>query len=160
MKVRTRIAVLALSALTFAAACAGAKAKDPYAGMPVLPEQIATAYPGLQPGIAGLYYEILEPGTGEVAAGADRVDVLYELKLPDGTVVDSTAWRGDQPLSLSTKPNSGMIEGFRIAVSAMRLGEKRRVAIPPELGYGARGVPGVIPEWSWLVFEIKVIAIQ
>lgn len=74
--------------------------------------------------------------------------------LLDGTVFDSSEGRG----TLSFITGAGqMIEGFDIMTQDMKLGEKRRMILPPDLAYGEMGYPGVIPGNAYLIFEVELV---
>ena len=99
----------------------------------------------------------LKRGTGPAAKSGDTATLHYKGTLLDGTVFDSSA--GRSPFSF--KLGSGtVIQGFERGVMGMKVGGKRRVTIPPDLGYGARGAPPKIPSNATLVFEIELLSIQ
>ena len=105
-----------------------------------------------------LQIEILSEGDGDVAASGMRVTVHYEGRLTDGTVFDSSHSRG-QPFSF-TLGSGQVIRGWEEGVAGMKIGEKRQLTIPPELGYGERGAGAAIPPNATLVFEVELIAVS
>ncbi|MBN1412065.1 MAG: peptidylprolyl isomerase [Spirochaetales bacterium] len=102
---------------------------------------------------SGLYYEILKKGTGELPSAKAEFTVHYTGSLLNGTVFDSSLGR-NEPFTFRV---GQVIQGWNETIVQMRKGEKRRLIIPPELGYGERGSPPVIPENSFLVFEMELI---
>jgi FKBP-type peptidyl-prolyl cis-trans isomerase len=96
-------------------------------------------------------------GTGKLAAPGSTVSVLYVGKLQDGTVFDSSAAHGNQPL-IFTLGAQGVIPGFQIGVNGMKEGGERLIAIPPSLGYGAQ-VVGSIPANSTLIFDVQLVKV-
>ena len=107
---------------------------------------------------SGLKYEDLAEGEGAVAASGHRVTVHYTGWLTDGRKFDSSLDR-KQPFSFSL--GKGMvIRGWDEGVEGMRVGGRRRLAIPPQLGYGAQGAGGVIPPNATLVFEVELLAVS
>ncbi|MEN9560761.1 MAG: FKBP-type peptidyl-prolyl cis-trans isomerase [Candidatus Parcubacteria bacterium] len=103
-------------------------------------------------------------GTGTAAAPGQQVSVLYVGKLPDGTVFDSSAAHGNQPL-VFTLGAPGLIAGFQIGVNGMKEGGERLIAVPPSLGYGSQDVKDatgkvIIPANSTLVFDIKLVKVE
>lgn len=103
-------------------------------------------------------------GTGTEAVPGDLVSVLYVGKLSNGTVFDSSAAHGNQPLSF-TLGQQGLIAGFQIGVNGMKVGGERVMSIPPELGYGAQAVTDasgtvIIPANSTLLFDVKLVGVQ
>ena len=107
---------------------------------------------------SGLEYEDQQQGTGDEAKKGDTVDVHYTGWLTNGTKFDSSKDRG-QPFSF--KLGAGMvIKGWDEGVAGMKIGGKRKLTIPPELGYGDRGAGGVIPPKATLVFEVELLKIK
>ena len=107
---------------------------------------------------SGLKYEDLIEGDGAQAAAGQRVSVHYTGWLLDGDKFDSSLDRG-QPFEFSL--GSGMvIRCWDEGVAGMKVGGKRRLTIPPQLGYGARGAGGVIPPNATLVFDVELIDIS
>ncbi|MBI2054103.1 MAG: FKBP-type peptidyl-prolyl cis-trans isomerase [Candidatus Staskawiczbacteria bacterium] len=106
----------------------------------------------------GMKVEVLRIGAGESAKKGDRVNVHYVGTLENGKKFDSSIDRED-PFSFKLGENS-VIKGWELGVLGMKLGEKRRLTIPPELGYGNQGAGGVIPPVSTLIFEIELLKIN
>lgn len=104
---------------------------------------------------SGLQYEVLTSGTGAKPKPTDTVEVHYHGTLLDGTVFDSSVQRG-QTIEF---PVTGVIKGWIEALQLMSVGDKWKLYIPPDLGYGARGT-GNIPPNALLVFEVQLIAIK
>ncbi len=106
---------------------------------------------------SGLKYQVMKRGTGTVSPKAtDTVNVHYHGTLLNGTVFDSSVQRG-QPISF---PLNGVIRGWTEGVQLMKVGDKFKFEIPPDLAYGAAGRPPVIPPNSTLVFEVELLGIQ
>ncbi|MDX1624748.1 MAG: FKBP-type peptidyl-prolyl cis-trans isomerase [Gemmatimonadota bacterium] len=106
----------------------------------------------------GLYRETLEEGGGETARAGDTVVVHYTGWLPDGTRFDSSHDRGE-PFRFRLGAGR-VIPGWDQGVAGMRVGERRRLVIPPELGYGERGAGDVIPANATLVFEVELLEVE
>ena len=105
-----------------------------------------------------LKIEILEEGTGKLADAENTVSVHYTGALEDGTKFDSSLDRG---VSFIFKLGAGqVIAGWDQGVLGMKIGEKRKLTIAPELAYGEGGVPDVIPPNATLIFEVELIEIQ
>ena len=105
-----------------------------------------------------LRIETLQDGTGEIAGVGQKVSVHYKGQLEDGSVFDASRDRG-QPFSFILGAGQ-VIKGWEQGVAGMRVGETRRLTIPPELGYGARGAGGVIPPNTTLTFEIELLGVS
>ncbi len=108
--------------------------------------------------VEGLQVETLKAGTGtrQVASG-DTVSVHYVGTLTNGTKFDSSVDRGTP---FATQIGVGrVIEGWDLGIVGMKVGEKRKLTIAPELGYGSQAV-GSIPANSTLVFEVELLAIK
>jgi FKBP-type peptidyl-prolyl cis-trans isomerase FkpA len=105
----------------------------------------------------GLVIEDLSVGAGASASAGQRVTVHYTGWLTDGTKFDSSKDRGDPfvfPLGARR-----VIAGWDEGVQGMCVGGVRKLTIPPELGYGARGAGGVIPPNATLVFEVELLGV-
>ena len=87
----------------------------------------------------------------------ETVIVHYTGKLEDGTVFDPRVERG-VPFSFTLGENR-VIQGWEQGILGMKVGEKKTLNIPPELGYGAMGVPGVIPANATLIFDVELVDI-
>ena len=106
---------------------------------------------------SGLVYEELTVGSGAEAASGQHVTVHYTGWLTDGTKFDSSKDRNDP---FGFKLGAGqVIRGWDEGVAGMKVGGSRKLTIPPELGYGARGAGGAIPPNATLVFEVELLAI-
>jgi len=99
--------------------------------------------------------EVVE-GKGTEAVRGKTVEVHYTGWLADGTKFDSSV--GGAPLSFRLGAGE-VIEGWDRGVAGMRVGGKRKLTLPPELGYGKRGAPPQIPPNATLVFDIELLAV-
>jgi FKBP-type peptidyl-prolyl cis-trans isomerase FkpA len=108
---------------------------------------------------SGLTYWDLRIGNGETAKEGSRVLVHYTGWLLDGKKFDSSVDAG-QPFKF-TIGNGEVIKGWEEGIAGMRVGGKRQLRIPPELGYGAEGTPdGPIPPNATLIFDVKLLGVQ
>ncbi len=105
---------------------------------------------------SGLMYADLVVGEGETPGPTDTVEVHYTGWLTNDTKFDSSVDRGT-PFSFSLR--GGVIKGWLEGVASMKVGGKRKLIIPPDLAYGAKGRPS-IPAYSTLVFEVELLAIK
>lgn len=100
----------------------------------------------------------LKKGKGAEAKEGKVVSVHYTGWLVDGTKFDSSVDRG-QPFSFSLGKGE-VIKGWDKGVEKMKVGGKRRLEIPPDMGYGANGAPPVIPPNATLVFEVELLDVK
>ena len=101
--------------------------------------------------------EVLE-GKDEAAANGRTVRVHYRGCLEDGTVFDSSYERGD-PIEFPL--GAGMvIAGWEQGLQGLKVGGKRKLRIPYNLGYGAQGYPGVIPPYATLIFDVELVGLD
>lgn len=107
----------------------------------------------------GVYVRTDREGEGLPAREGDVVVVHYTAWLADGTPVDSSLERGE-PLRAELGPGSRLVRGWNDGLLGMRVGERRTLLIPPELGYGAAGAGDAIPPGAWLVFEIEMLELR
>lgn len=107
---------------------------------------------------SGLQYQILQPGDGPVAKAGQLVTVHYTGWLTNGTKFDSSVDRG-QPFQFTLGAGQ-VIKGWDEGVVGMKVGEKRKLTIPPDLGYGAQGAGGVIPPNATLIFDVQLLGVQ
>jgi FKBP-type peptidyl-prolyl cis-trans isomerase FkpA len=102
--------------------------------------------------------ETLTPGTGAEAKSGDTLSVHYTGTLSDGKKFDSSRDR-NEPFEVILGQRR-VIAGWEQGLLGMKVGEKRRLTIPPDLGYGAKGAGAVIPPNATLVFEVELLAIH
>jgi FKBP-type peptidyl-prolyl cis-trans isomerase len=107
---------------------------------------------------SGLRYVDLLVGDGPIAEEGMTVAVHYTGWLADGTKFDSSRDRGDRPFTFQLGAGQ-VIRGWDEGVKGMRVGGKRKLTIPPDLGYGERGAGGVIPPNATLVFEVEFMGV-
>ena len=100
----------------------------------------------------------IQVGTGDEATSGRQVDVHYTGWLTDGKKFDSSLDRGE-PFSFALGGGQ-VIQGWDQGVVGMKVGGKRKLTIPPELGYGRQGAGGVIPPNATLVFEVELLAVH
>jgi FKBP-type peptidyl-prolyl cis-trans isomerase len=100
----------------------------------------------------------LAPGKGPAAKAGDTVSVRYTGTLLDGKKFDSTADHGNEPFKF-TIGRGMVIKGWDQGIPGMKVGEKRKLVIPPSLAYGPVARPS-IPANSTLVFEVELVAIN
>jgi FKBP-type peptidyl-prolyl cis-trans isomerase FkpA len=107
---------------------------------------------------SGLKYVDLEIGSGAEARSGAVVEVQYTGWLTDGTKFDSSRDR-NQPFRFKLGAGQ-VIKGWDEGVAGMKVGGKRKLTIPPELGYGRQGAGGVIPPGATLIFEVELLGVS
>ena len=106
-----------------------------------------------------LKVQTLREGVGDRVVGAgDTVHVHYRGMFEGGKVFDSSYKRG-KPKRTNTR-SSTLIKGWKVGMMGMKKGEKRRLIIPPELGFGEKGKLNKIPPNATLVFEVELVRID
>ena len=152
---KTPMLVLAtlLTALPLAGAIAAeapkAPAKEKTMEKPAEAKEVTTA--------TGLKYVDAKVGEGEEAKAGQTVSVHYTGWLTNGTKFDSSVDRS-KPFSFHLGAGE-VIRGWDEGVAGMKVGGKRKLRIPADLGYGARGAGGVIPPNATLVFEVELLGV-
>ena len=96
-------------------------------------------------------------GTGAEATAGKLISVHYNGKLEDGTVFDSSVERDPFEFVLGA---GQVIEGWDKGFDGMKVGGKRTLTIPPEMGYGATGAGGVIPPNATLIFDVELLDVK
>lgn len=104
----------------------------------------------------GLYYEVIEEGTGEVPADTARVSVHYEARMIDGTEVDNSYKRGT-PLTFRVNE---VIPGWTQALTHMPVGSKWKLYVGQQHAYGEREVDEVVKPFSTMVFTLELLGIE
>ena len=105
----------------------------------------------------GLYFKELVIGAGALAQDGKQVGVRYKGQLPNGTTFDENP--APKPVFAFLLGAGQVVPGFDQGVRGMKVGGKRQVIIPPELGYGSRG-SGAVPANSIMVFTIDLVSVQ
>ena len=146
---RTSVALFAF----VLSACGGGEPKAGQAG-----GDFAIDSAALTKTASGLQYQDVVTGTGAEAAAGQTAIVHYTGWLTDGTKFDSSRDRG-APFSFPIGAGQ-VIPGWDEGVAGMKVGGRRKLVIPPDLGYGAEGSPPVIPPASTLVFDVELIDVQ
>ena len=107
---------------------------------------------------SGLVIEEMTVGTGATAVAGKKVSVHYTGWLVDGTRFDSSKDRGDPFIFPLGKGH--VIKGWDEGVAGMKVGGKRKLIVPAQLGYGSRGAGGVIPPNATLIFDVELLEIR
>ena len=166
---KTTTAVLAIVGLIAVAGCAKKESAPP------AESQIPTTQPAEKPAMqattgipkiggdtvttpSGLKYIEIAVGTGDMPKTGQMVLAHYTGWLTDGTKFDSSRDRG-QPFPFPIGQGR-VIKGWDEGLASMKVGGRRLLIIPPELGYGERGAGGVIPPGATLVFDVELVGIQ
>jgi len=170
--------ILGVALLTSAAACSklteppkqeAIQAETTGAAMEGKPAQAASAKPAEKPAEPQkaaepaptnekLEIKDLVVGKGAEAKAGDSVKVHYVGTLTDGKEFDASKKHG-QPFEFELGAGR-VIKGWDQGVAGMKVGGKRKLTVPPSLGYGARGFPPVIPPSSTLIFEVELLEVK
>lgn len=167
-----RLSLLALAALIAAGCSSSTGVKSSSSGVSAgatstpastssgatAPETTAAPRPKVHRLASGLVYEDLAVGNGKMADPGLTVAVHYTGWLTDGTKFASSYDSG-KPFTF-TIGDADVIQGWNEGVKGMRIGGRRRLTIPPDLAYGARGRDNVIPPNATLVFEIELLGVH
>ena len=105
---------------------------------------------------SGVVVTQIRPGRGDAPTADSTVRVNYRGTLPNGSEFDSS-YKRNEPISF---PLRGVIPCWTQGVQKIKVGGKARLNCPAATGYGARGVPGVIPPNTALTFEVELLAIE
>jgi FKBP-type peptidyl-prolyl cis-trans isomerase len=152
---RTRHILLLAVGLAAAAAAAGCS-KSP--DEPTSSFKPAEGTP-LPPGPTKLETNDTKVGTGREAKTGDTVHVQYTGTLMNGTKFDSSYDHGGEPFKF-TLGKGEVIKGWDQGVVGMKVGGKRRLRIPADLGYGDKGSPPTIPPNAGLIFDVELVSID
>ena len=107
---------------------------------------------------SGLRYQIIQKGNGKPAEAGKMVSVHYKGQLADGTVFDSS-YKRNAPLDFQVGVGQ-VIPGWDEGICLLNVGDKARLVIPSDLGYGAAGAGGVIPPNATLVFDVELMDVK
>lgn len=107
---------------------------------------------------SGLRYLELQPGQGTEATAGKTVDILYTGWLEDGTQFDASQ-DPTHPFTFRIGIDE-VIKGWHEGITGMKVGGRRRLVIPAELGYGKQGAGGVVPPNATLVFEVELLDVR
>ena len=107
----------------------------------------------------GLIIEDIKIGDGAEAFEYNKVTVNYTGKLEDGSIFDSSLNQGRTPFAFTLGVGS-VIKGWDLGVKGMKVGGRRRLTVPPELGYGDKGAGSVIPPGATLIFEVDLLEVE
>jgi FKBP-type peptidyl-prolyl cis-trans isomerase len=113
---------------------------------------------GFEETASGLRYQIIQKGEGKKAEKGNMVSVHYKGQLADGTVFDSS-YKRNAPLDFQVGVGQ-VIAGWDEGICLLNVGDKARLVIPSDLGYGSAGAGGVIPPDATLVFDVELMGVK
>ncbi len=150
------LSLAGFASLTLSACLLGGKSGSPSVPTPPANPQVVSPAPGtVQKTYSGLQYEVLKAGKGARPNSYSRVKVHYHGTLPDGTVFDSSVQRGEPTVFGLNQ----VIAGWREGIPLMQEGAKYRFIVPPQLAYGASGMPPKIGPNQTLIFEVELLQV-
>jgi len=149
MKICTRTLALALLSLSLAGCFSHPSAVSPTSDATPSAAHVTAS------GLKVMDYRV---GTGPEAVTGRTVGVHYTGWLENGTKFDSSVDRG-QPFEFALGAGN-VIKGWDEGVQGMRVGGKRQLTVPPEIGYGMRGAPPTIPPNATLVFDVELLSVK
>ena len=148
----------AASQSTTSGGAAGTSGSTSSAGGASVSATVTTPGPGPEITTAtGLKVQDLVVGTGAEAVIGKEVSVHYTGWLTDGTQFESSHGKAPIRFPLGTP---GIVQGWNEGIAGMKVGGKRKLTIPPSLGYGAGGRPPVIPPNATMVFEVELVGVS
>ncbi len=107
---------------------------------------------------SGLRYQIIQKGQGKAAEKGKTVSVHYKGQLSDGTVFDSS-YKRNEPIDFPLGVGQ-VIKGWDEGIQLLKVGDKARLVIPSDLGYGPQGAGGVIPPNATLIFDVELMDVK
>ena len=113
---------------------------------------------GFEETTSGLRYQVIQKGNGTKAEAGKTVSVHYKGQLADGTVFDSS-YKRNKPLDFQVGVGQ-VISGWDEGICLLNVGDKARLVIPSDLGYGSAGAGGVIPPNATLVFDVELMDVK
>jgi FKBP-type peptidyl-prolyl cis-trans isomerase len=152
---KTVIVILAITLLALAALAVGQTIPAKKAPATSTPTKVTGAPTKTA---SGLEYWDIKIGTGAVAQSGQHVKVDYTGWLTNGKKFDSSVGTG-KPFEFKLGAGK-VIKGWDEGVAGMKVGGKRQLRIPPDLAYGEKGYPGVIPANSTLIFDVQLVDVK
>jgi FKBP-type peptidyl-prolyl cis-trans isomerase FkpA len=153
-----RFAACSALALLATLACKDDMPQDPNPATATFAPALGVDVATMQKSASGLLVQEVAKGSGPAAKPGSTVSVHYSGYLADGDKFDSSRDR-NEPISFELGRGQ-VIEGWDEGIAGMQVGGKRKLVIPPSLGYGSRGAGGVIPPNAILVFDVELTGVR